>query len=292
MSNKRVLGKGLGAIITNSPSPAAEVEKKIIEKTNSVIELEISKIEPNPDQPRLHFDDNAIQGLAESIEASGLIQPIIVRKKADKYYIIAGERRYRACKSLDMPTIKAIIMKANDQENVSLALIENVQRQNLDPIEEAKAYKLLITRFKLKQADVAHKVGKDRATIANLIRLLNLPDNMQEALSSGVITTGHAKILVSLPQKSQIHYYDQIISKSLSVRALEKLIASDKENEIVAETQKTAPKKDAHIKKMEDKLVSALGTKVEIRHAGEKGGKIEINYYSLDDFERIVEKFV
>jgi ParB family transcriptional regulator, chromosome partitioning protein len=291
MANKRVLGKGLGAIITNSPSPAAEVEKKIIEATNSVIELEISKISPNPDQPRLHFDDEAIQGLAESIEASGLIQPIIVRRENDYHFIIAGERRYRACKSLGMKKIKAIIMEANEEENVSLAVIENVQRQNLDPIEEAKAYKLLITRFKLKQAEVAHKVGKDRTTIANLIRLLNLPENIQEAISAALISAGHAKILVSLNQKEQNHYFEQIISKSLSVRALEKLIADDNAAAVTKEISlKTS--KDPHIKKMEDKLVSALGTKVEIRHSGEKGGKIEINYYSLDDFDRIIEKFV
>jgi ParB family chromosome partitioning protein len=291
MANKRVLGKGLGAIITNSPSPAAEVEKKILEKTNSVIDLEINKIEPNPDQPRLHFDEEAIAGLAESIKSSGLIQPIIVRKSNDKYYIIAGERRYRACKSLGNSKIKAIIMKATDEENVSLALIENVQRQNLDPIEEAKAYKLLITRFKLKQADVATRVGKDRVTIANTIRLLNLPENMQEALCAGTISSGHAKVLLSLDTlKDQQYYYEQIINKSLSVRALEKVIALDKQTKITKESE-TLKRKDPHIKKMEDKLVSALGTKVEIRHAGEKGGKIEINYYSLDDFDRLMEKF-
>ncbi len=288
------LGKGLSAIITSSETPADTVEREIIrEGKDSVIELDIHKIEPNPDQPRTHFDEEEVGHLAESIESMGLIQPIIVRRKGNKYFIIAGERRYRAVKLLGRSSIKSIVMETSDEDNLTMALIENVQRQNLDAIEEAKAYKLLITRFKLKQADVAKKVGKDRATIANSIRLLSLPENIQEAVSCGHISAGHAKVLCSIESAAdQIEYYDQIMTKNLSVRSLEKLISEEMETAAASGKKKKSAmsKKDAHIKEMETKLVSLLGTKVEIKHSGGKG-KIEISYYSLDDFERIVEKF-
>ncbi len=286
---KRALGKGLGAIISNSPkAPANETEEAILKtKEDSVVDIPVHHIEANPDQPRLSFDQREIQHLAESIRSVGLIQPIIVRKQDNKYFIIAGERRFRAVKYLELDKIRAIVMKANEEENVTLALIENIQRQDLDPIEEAKAYKLLINRFKLKQADVALKVGKDRATIANSLRLLTLPDNIQEALSEGRISQGHAKILAGLSNDEKEYYFEQILEKNLSVRALEALIKEQQNDSSTKE--KKAAKKDPHIKKMEDKLVSVLGTKVEIRHSSTGKGKIEINYYSLDDFERIIE---
>ncbi|MBN1501200.1 MAG: ParB/RepB/Spo0J family partition protein [Spirochaetes bacterium] len=287
------LGKGLSAIITSSDTPAATAEREIIrEAKDAVVEVELTRIEPNPDQPRSHFDDEEVAHLAESIESVGLIQPIILRKKVNKYYIIAGERRYRAVKLLERSTIKAIVMETTDEDNLTMALIENVQRQNLDAIEEAKAYKLLITRFKLKQNEVAKKVGKDRATIANAIRLLSLPQNIQDAVSCGHISAGHAKVLCSIESSAeQVEYYDQIMTRNLSVRSLEKLISDEMETAVSGKKKKTVlSKKDAHIKEMETKLVSLLGTKVEIKHNGGKG-RIEISYYSLDDFERIIEKF-
>lgn len=284
------LGKGLGAIISNSATPSETVEKEIIrDAKDSILEIQLDLIEPNPDQPRLHFDEEEVSHLADSIDSVGLIQPIILRKKGSKYYIIAGERRFRAVKLLGRDKIKAIVMEASEEQNLTLALIENVQRENLDPIEEAKAYKLLISRFKLKQAEVAKKVGKERATIANSIRLLSLPENIQQAVTSSKISQGHAKVLCSLNKTDQEYFYAQIIKDSLSVRGLEKAIGAEKSEED-SQDSKTSSKKDAHIKKMEDKLVSILGTKVEIRHSGEKG-KIEISYYSLDDFERIIEMF-
>lgn len=288
MNPKKPLGKGLGAIIINSPAPAERMEKEVSQiKADSVCEMPVSLIDPNPDQPRTHFDETEIANLAESISSVGLIQPIILRKAGERYQIIAGERRFRASKVLGKDKIKAIIMNADEETNLSIALIENVQRQNLDPIEEAKAYRLLINRFKLKQQDVAKKVGKERATIANSLRLLTLPDNIQDAVSGGVISQGHAKVIASLEEDRQIHFYNQILDKGLSVRGLEKII-----NESSAETvsgKKQSSKKDAHVRQMEEKLRSILGTKVEIRHSGGKG-RIEISYYSLDDFERILEK--
>lgn len=291
MNQKKPLGKGLGAIITSSPVPAERVEKEIITvKGDQIIEIPLTDIDPNPDQPRTHFNETEITNLADSIASVGLIQPIIVRRAGDRYQIIAGERRFRAFKVLERDKIRAVVMNADEETNVSIALIENVQRENLDPIEEAKAYRLLINRFKLKQNDVAKKVGKDRATVANCLRLLTLPQNIQDAVSAGTISPGHAKVIASLEEERQIHFYTQIMEKNLSVRALERMVNDELTTTAVKPPKKSASKADAHIRHMEDKLRSVLGTKVEIRHSGGKG-RIEISYYSLDDFERIVEKF-
>jgi ParB family transcriptional regulator, chromosome partitioning protein len=293
--NKRVLGKGLGAIIVSSPQPAEAVERVITEDKNRIVELDLNLVSPNPDQPRTHFDEEEIAGLSESIRAVGLIQPIIVRKKDNHHYIVAGERRYRASKLAGLSKIKAIVIEANEEQNFSIALIENVQRQNLDPIEEAKAYRLLISRFNLKQTDVATRVGKGRESIANSIRLLNLSNEIQDSISEGKITVGHAKVLLSLDdEETQKNFFKQIIDRGLSVRALETLISEGKESTASSKGSKGVKNltaKEAHVRKMEDKLRKLLGTKVEIRHSGSKG-KIEISYYSLEDFERIIEKFI
>lgn len=295
LSNKRVLGKGLGSIIISSPQPAEAVERVITDDKSRVVELSVADIFPNPDQPRMHFDASEIEGLAESIRSVGLIQPIIVRKNEGKYYIVAGERRFRATKLAGLSTIKAIAIEANEEQNVSIALIENVQRQNLDPIEEAKAYRLLINRFSLKQNDVAQKVGKGRESVANSLRLLNLPDRIQESLSEGAISVGHAKVLLSIESdERQLDYFNQVTEKGLSVRALESLLSENGESKSNGKNNKAAKPvsaKEAHIRKMEDKLRKLLGTKVEIRHSGTKG-RIEIAYYSLEDFERIIERFI
>ena len=295
MQNKRVLGKGLGAIIVNSPMPVEEMERAIVSDKDRIIDLGILDVHPNPDQPRTHFDEASIEELSESIKAVGLIQPIIVRKVGEGYQIVAGERRYRAAKLAELRTIRAIVIEANEEQNFSIALIENVQRQNLDPIEEAKAYKVLINRFSLKQSDVAHQVGKGRESIANALRLLNLPSEIQESLSEGRISVGHSKVLLGIENPDeQIHYFHQAVEKNLSVRALEQMItdsASSSEGKAKgAKAGKVPGAKEAQIRMIEDKLRKLLGTKVEIRHSGSKG-RIEISYYSLEDFERVVECF-
>jgi ParB family chromosome partitioning protein len=297
LQNKRVLGKGLSAIIASSPQPVDEMEKVIGEEKGRIIEIPLSQISPNPDQPRLHFDQEEIEGLSASIKSVGLIQPIIVRKSGQQFYIVAGERRYRATKLAGLNAVKAIVIEANEEENFSLALIENVQRQNLDPIEEAKAYRMLINRFKLKQNDVAQRVGKGRESIANALRILSLPEEIQDSISAGKISVGHAKVLLSLETHDEIlAMYHQISERGLSVRALESIISEEhtaapgkKNGKGKGVKQLTA--KEAHIRKMEDKLRQIMGTKVEIRHSGTKG-KIEISYYSLEDFERVIEKFI
>lgn len=292
--NKRALGKGLGAIITTSATskaPAEETERAIInDRGDAVLDLDVSSIEPNPDQPRQHFDDQELENLADSIKAVGLIQPIIVRREKESYYIVAGERRFRAVKLLGLRKIKGILIEADEEHNISLALIENIQRQNLDPVEEAKAYRMLITRFRLKQQDVARRVGKERATIANSLRLLNLPEKVQQSLSTGEISPGHAKILLSINDESEmLRIYKECINVGLSVRALEALVRDSDPMSLLSQDRKK--KKDPHIKTLEEKLVAFFGTKVEIRHSSTGKGKIEISYYSVEDFERLMEKF-
>jgi len=287
---KKVLGKGLGAIISGSLTPVDDMESAIVEARDRIIELDVNQVQPNPDQPRSHFDEDDINSLAESIRTSGLLQPIIVRKDGPSYFVIAGERRLRAAKRAGMGRIKSIVIHASEEDNLSLALIENVQRTNLNPIEEAKAYRTLIHRFKLKQQDIAQRVGKDRTTIANLIRLLHLPEQIQRGIAEGRISTGHGKVLLSMPPDRQNALYNEILKKDISVRALE-LLSQDER--FASTKKKGAPEKrmrqkEAHLRKMEEMLVSHLGTKVEIKHSGGKG-RIEIHYYSLDDFERIIE---
>jgi ParB family chromosome partitioning protein len=288
---KKALGKGLGAIISTSHATIDDIEKELSSDKNRIRDIDISKIIPNPDQPRSYFDENEIIGLAESIKSNGLIYPIIVREKDGLFVVIAGERRLRACKHNEMKKIKCIVIDADEEKNISIALIENIQRVDLSPIDEAKAYRVMINRFKLKQEDVAKKVGKDRSTITNLMRFLNLPEEIQNGLVDKKISQGHAKVLLSLKNSdTQLSYYDEIIQKDLSVRNLETLIAQESSSDSSkGNVQRTTQAKSAQIKKMEEILRSKLGTKVEIKHSGNKG-KIEISYYSLDDFERIIDK--
>lgn len=287
---KKALGKGLSAIITTSMTPVETIEK-VIEESNvgKVIELDVNSILPNPDQPRLIFNETELRGLADSIISVGLIQPIIVRKHESNYFVVAGERRLRASKMAGMGKIKAVIIETTEEENLSMALIENIQRANLDPIEEAKAYRLLIKRFQLKQADVAKRVGKERATVANMLRLLSLQQEIQTALSEKKINIGHAKLLLSVEDENRrLDLFNDVVAYNLSVRDLNKLISDKPGEEKNKGTEKTPAKKEAQVKKMEEKLKAVLGTKVEIKASGKKG-KIEISYYSLDDFDRILE---
>jgi ParB family chromosome partitioning protein len=283
---KKALGKGLSAIISSSPKPVEALESGITRNADLIVELDVDELTPNPDQPRARFAESEILGLAASIQAVGLLQPIIVRKSGAGYCVIAGERRLRAAKLAGLKKIRSIVIEADEAENLTLALIENIQRTDLNPIEEAEAYKVLIDRFNLTQQDIAARVGKDRATIANLLRLLQLPPEIKDALSEGSIRTGHAKALLSVSGKKQMELFRELMDKSVSVRSLEKMTQGGK-----GMGRKGLGKgalKNAQIRKMEEELISILGTKVEIRHSGGKG-KIEITYYSLDDFERIVD---
>jgi len=295
MTVKRKLGKGLGSIIAASPTPATAIEHAVINNTEFIVEINVDDIVPNPDQPREHFDESKIQALAESIKSAGLIEPIIVRKYGSGFSIVAGERRLRAIKRLGMKTIRSVVIEANDEKNFTIALIENIQREALDPVEEAKAYRMLAEKFGLKHQEIAERVGKDRASVSNSMRILNLDESTLIALSKGEISAGHAKLLLAVPENMRAQLRDAVIEKGLPVRALEKILKEMKEGKPLpktadGETQnaKNQKNKNAHIKKMEEKLRLFTGTKVEIRHSGKKG-KIEISYYTPEDFDRIVD---
>lgn len=282
---KKALGKGLMALLDDN------VKEEVLSKSASkdeilerTLELPLAKLKPNEDQPRKVFEE--IDELKDSIREKGIIQPIVVRKMEDHYQIIAGERRFRAAKELKLKNVPVVILDTGEQDALEIALIENIQRKNLNPIEEANGYKLLIERFNLTQEDVAKRVGKERSTVTNLMRLLHLPQKILDDLSKGTLTTGHAKLLLSLDDpKMQINWRNRIVKKGMSVRSVE--------NMLQARNNKSAPKKqtanDIFLRDLESSLEEYFGTKVKI-HGTHKKGKVMIEYYTLDDLERIQKK--
>lgn len=283
MAKKSGLGKGLSAILSDKyDSQALEFADN-----SQVIELRIVDVEPNKDQPRKAFDKEKLDELADSISKHGVIQPIIVTKKEDIYQIVAGERRWRASKQAGLKKIPAIIRNYDEVKIMEVALIENLQREDLNPVEEALGYKSLIETFSLTQDKISERVGKSRSAIANSLRLLNLPEKVRTLLEKGAISVGHAKAILSLTNKNdQIQIAEIVADKKLSVRETENLIKNkDKE-------KKTNPKISSEvklaIKDMENSFSKYLGTKVKIKESNGKG-KIEISYYSHDEFERITE---
>lgn len=276
--NKKALGKGLGALIPQSDT----LDDK------SILELKITEIEPNDNQPRRQFDDEALNALAQSIIEHGVVQPIIVTKHNDTYKIVAGERRWRAARIAGQKTIPAIVKEYTDQQIIEVALIENLQRQDLNPIEEAYAYKSLIDEYKLTQEEIAKRISKSRPAIANSLRLISLPDIIKDYVSSGKLTAGHARALISIEDKNiQKELADRIISENLNVRQIEKLVndINNKKNDISKKMQNI---KEPIMIDIEDRLKSIFGTKVTINKK-KKGGKIEIEYFNNEDFDRILE---
>ncbi|RME67243.1 MAG: ParB/RepB/Spo0J family partition protein [Nitrospirae bacterium] len=273
---KTALGKGLKALI-----PETEEQK--------VQELPVESIMPNPEQPRKDFDEEGLRELAESIKQKGVLQPIIVRKDpSGGYIIVAGERRWRASKMAGLKKIPAMVMDVGREESLEVALIENIQRDDLGPLEMAEAFKKLIEEFRYTQETLASKIGKDRATVANYLRLLNLPPDVKDALKKGLITMGHAKAILSLPTKAlQVEVTRQVLSKGLSVRQTEAL-CRDLQSKDKKAKKTRQKKKDPNIQALEDKLRQSLGTKVTLKHRGQRG-KIEIEYYSLDELDRLIE---
>ena len=273
---RKVLGKGLGALI--APEPKA--------RTSGIQLLDPQTIRPNRYQPRLTFKENKLQELVASIKEKGVVQPVAVRKNPDgSYELIAGERRLRAVKILNKKEIPVIIKDVNDREMLELAIIENIQRDDLNPLEEAQAYENLIKDFGFKQEQVAQSVGKSRVTVANMLRLLKLPKEVKDGLLNEQITFGHAKAILSLAGVSdQIMLCKKIIKKGLSVREAEFLVT----NTVVGKKQQKTLIKDSHVEKLEEELRHILGTKVSVFH-GQKKGKIQIEYYSLNDLERILK---
>lgn len=289
---KSGLGKNMDSLFgSNGISKQALEHSKTIIRTaddgEKVIDLPLAKIEANPFQPRHHFDEDSIKELAQSIKENGLLTPIIVRKSGSKYQIIAGERRFRATKVLKEKTITAIVRETNDETMATLALIENLQRDNLDPIEEARAYANLMAQLSLTQSKLADRVGKERTTIANALRLLKLPDKVQELVQQGQLSMGQARALLGLEKESQLNaVLSTILKEGLNVRQVEALVKKANAGEKAKKIEKEpSPFAEDLALRLEDKF----GTKVRV-NAGKKGsGKIEINYVSNRDLERILE---
>ncbi len=278
---KRVLGQGLDALFSKSGLPEEDVTEK---EQGEVRMIRTSLIEPRRDQPRKNFDREQLQALANSISEHGVIQPIIVTEGENGYYsIIAGERRWRASKLANLSEIPAIVRTYDEMQIAEVALIENLQREDLNPIEEALGYKTLMDKFSMTQDKVSERVGKSRSNVANMLRLLSLEDEIKEMLAQNTLTMGHARALLSLPEgKSRIEAARKIVAEGLNVRQAEAL-----------KDEKAAPKKSPHSSKVsaygdvERNLSQKFGTKVRIK--GVKKGKIELEFYSVADLTRIVD---
>ncbi len=271
---RKVLGRGLDALI-----PVGNVIQERVQM------LKVSQIRPSRFQPRLSFSPEKIAELARSIKEKGVIQPILVRSfGSDQFELIAGERRLRAAKQLDLAEIPAIVRRIADADLLETSIIENIQREELNAVEEAKAYRRLAQEFGLTQDLIAERVCKDKTSVSNLLRILNLPEKIQDYLSRNMISFGHARALVSLvDSNSQIKWCEKIIKNGLSVRQIEQA-TSHRPHAI----RRGPTTKDAHLRDLEEKLQRALGTRVRIRH-GKKRGRIEIEYYSPDDLDRVLK---
>lgn len=309
MSKKGGLGKGLGAIFGENTSPAVE---KAQEPASAAQELLIKNIAANPYQPRCNFDEEKLQELAASIKEFGVVQPVVVRKKGRSYELVAGERRLRAAGLAGLTKVPAIIKDYDDAKMMEIALIENIQRHDLNPIEEAQGLRRLMQEFKLTQEQTAEKVGRSRSAVTNILRLLNLPEQVQKQIINGVLTMGQAKQLLGLPKPEQMcEVAEAIIANGWSSRMTEEVVRKLKEGkklkivrELIEEEAKNKDNKEKKPKReptendifchdFEQRLVEFLGTKVKVvpklDEQGRQGGTIHIEYYSAEDLERIYE---
>lgn len=309
MNKKGGLGKGLGAIFGENTSPAVE---KAQEPASAAQELLIKNIAANPYQPRCNFDEEKLQELAASIKEFGIVQPVVVRKKGRSYELVAGERRLRAAGLAGLTKVPAIVKDYDDAKMMEIALIENIQRHDLNPIEEAQGLRRLMQEFKLTQEQTAEKVGRSRSAVTNILRLLNLPEQVQKQIINGVLTMGQAKQLLGLPKPEQMcEVAEAIIANGWSSRMTEEVVRKLKEGkklkivrELVEEEAKNKDNKEKKPKReptendifchdFEQRLVEFLGTKVKVvpklDEQGRQGGTIHIEYYSAEDLERIYE---
>lgn len=276
--NKR-LGRGLDALFSSM-----EVDEK-----DQVIQIPLSELRPNPYQPRKSFSPESLEELKQSILEHGVLQPILVRKSIKGYDIIAGERRYRAALEAGLKTIPAVERSFSDQTMMEVALIENVQREDLNPLEIAEAYQKIMDKYSLTQEEMSKKMGKSRSLIANYLRLLQLPNEVKEFVSRGTLSMGHAKVIAGIDDdKTQIMLANETVKKGLSVRKLEELVQQLSQKSKERSKEKKKAEKNLFYKSIEEKLQDRLGTAVQIK-PGKKKGKIEIEYYSEGDLERILE---
>jgi len=271
---KKGLGKGLGALISSAET----------DNDAGIMEIRISEIEPNRQQPRKNFDDEKLAGLAESIKQHGVVQPLIVQKEGNSYKIVAGERRWRAARMAGLQTVPVIVRDLTDKQIMEIALIENLQREDLNPIEEAEAYERLINEFGMTQEEVSVTVGKSRPAITNSMRLLSLDEKIKEKLVSGEISSGHARALLALnDQEFRLKVMEEVIKKQMSVRETEHLVNQLSVNK--KPKKKRVP--DAEYLAIEERLREVFGTKVRIMN-NKKNGKIILEYYSQDELDRII----
>jgi len=283
---KRALGRGIDALIQ-------QVDEGAVEQYRDVTSVYLRNIQPNPNQPRKDFDEESLQELAESIRQQGVIQPIIVEKVFDTYTIVAGERRFRAARMAGLSEVPVIVRNFSEEEKLEIALIENIQREDLNPIEEARAYRELMERNNLSQENLAKKIGKKRSTIANAVRLLKLPEDMQSSIVNGELSAGHARAILSVinPADQRI-LYNRIVIDALSVRETERQATGF--NKGIRSSEKQGDKKGVpklqspEVQEIEQRFLDILGTKVSLK-GSLKRGKIEISYYSKDDLERIYD---
>jgi ParB family chromosome partitioning protein len=287
---KTGLGKGLSSIFADNYT------ESVVSKKESITTLKLSQLEPKSDQPRKYFDSDALEALADSISQHGLIQPIVVRRTELGFYqIIAGERRFRASKMAGLSEVPVVIVDADELKSAELSLIENIQREDLNPVEEALAYRTLMERFNLTQEQVAAQVGKSRSAVANMMRLLDLPNAVLELLSEGSLTTGHARALLGLErEEDMISLADQIVAREMTVREVEKAVkhinAALEEADDTPSIEETAETKlrRVHIKELENRLLSTLGRKVKITNSSKKR-VIELAYNDDDDLEELLK---
>ena len=287
-TKKQALGRGLSALLKDPANDISSVQDKNADKViGNIVELDINAIEMNPFQPRTNFNEESLRELASSIKELGVIQPITVRKlDFNKYQLVSGERRYRASKLIGLETIPSYIRIANDQESLEMALVENIQRQDLDPIEIALSYQRLIDEIQLTQEQMSERVGKKRSTIANYLRLLKLDPIIQTGMRDGFISMGHGRAIINIENQSiQLDIYEEILSKKLSVRATESLVRNYQDTkEISAPTKEELPK---YIKKGLKEISEYFGHKVNVTVSKNGKGKITIPFHSEEDFNRI-----
>ncbi len=290
----RGLGKGLDSLI---PNAIGESKKKSVGKetetengNNAETLVKITKVEPNREQPRKNFNEDALQELADSIKEHGILQPILVKDRKDHYEIIAGERRWRAAKLAGLKEVPVIIRDLSDQEIVEIALIENIQREDLNPIEEAQAYKRLLTEFNLKQDEVAERVSKSRTAVTNSMRLLKLCDEVQQMVIDDMISTGHARAILSIENpEEQYTLAQRIFDEKLSVRDVEKLVKNMNKPKVEKPKKEKNESLEIIYQETANKLKDVLGTKVAVSSKGDGTGKIEIEFFSHEDFDRLME---
>lgn len=288
-SKSRGLGKGLEALFNNSEIDTKEIsiEKKQENEDKGISFINVNEIKPNQNQPRKTFDEEKLEELANSIKEHGLIQPVILRKADRGYEIVAGERRWRACRRAGIKELPCIIKELTDEQNMLLAIIENMQREDLNPIEEAEGLNQMITAFGMTQEQVSKSVGKSRPYITNALRLLKLPNEVRKLVSDEKLSTGHARAIAGIPSvEKQIQIAEYAVKNGLSVREIENLIRE--ENTVKKKTSKRKSPKSADVKRVEEDLKHIMGTKVSLNQSGKKG-KIEIEYYSREELERLIE---